>query len=270
MGRDDKNFGFEMYDFDNQIITFDDLENKQFWCKKGEKQEIAFVNTFNQMVERNLLQFDKVGIHPEKEFNSFHPDLIIYSKPKTEIAEVKVKNSPLFKADTYGINSQFALTMDLKDSYNYSNYLRNGLDLVIFIWVKWEAQTLKTFYIENDIKTYYPGEKSVNRMAGIWVTKFSKLRNFESKSPPPIHWYKEKLRQPTEYDISRCGNDDYIQTLIDFDPRLKSGKIVKNLTSNGMTEVSNGFFPAGNSSGSYVFNLNDNSIFSRLYLRLGN
>lgn len=266
MERDTKSFGFEMYDFDNHIITFDDLENKQFWCKKGEKQEIAFVNTFNQMVDRNLLQYDKVGIHPEKELNSFHPDLIIYSKPKTEIAEVKVKNSPLFKADTYGINSQFALTMDLKDSYNYSNYF--GLDLVIFIWVKWEARTLKTFYVENDEKTYYPGEKSVKRMAGIWVTKFSKLRNFEIENPPPIHWYKEKFREPTEYDTSTCIQDDYIRTLVEFDPRLKNGNIVKNLTSGDKVEHSGNIFPAGQSSGSYVFDLNNQSIFEKLYFKL--
>lgn len=258
-----------MYDFDDEIITFDDLDNKQFWCKKGENQEVAFVITFNQMVDGNLLKYDKVGIHPEKELNCFHPDLIIFSNPANKTAEVKVKNSPLFMAKSYGINPQFALTMDLKDSYNYSNYLKNGLDLIIFIWVKWEARRLKTFFIENDVKTYYPGEKSVKRMAGIWVTKFSTLRQFEINNPPPIHWYKEEYRKPAEFCSGLKNQNDYIDSLIDFDSRLESSNSIKNLTSGDKVEHDGVFFPTGQSSGSYVFDLSNQLIFESLYFKLG-
>ena len=34
---------YELFDFENNKITFDQLDNKAFWCAHGERQEKAFV-----------------------------------------------------------------------------------------------------------------------------------------------------------------------------------------------------------------------------------
>ncbi len=63
---------------------------------------------------------DTIAIHPEKAANPYHPDLIVND---VDIGELKAKASPLFIATKYGIDPQFALTMDLKDSFHYSKFL---------------------------------------------------------------------------------------------------------------------------------------------------
>lgn len=108
----------------------------------------------------------QVEIHPEKESNPYHPDLLVNFNSEKLIDEVKIKNSPLFIANKYNANSQYALTMDLKDSFNYNKLLNRGIDVIIFTWIRWEAHEMQ---LTN--KTY-----KVAPMRGIWVTNFSKIK----------------------------------------------------------------------------------------------
>ena len=68
---------FELFrqDLDGQLVptSFDDLDNKQFWCKLGNKQEEAFVNVMNQLSNSNY----SVSIHPNKKIDAYHPDLLV-------------------------------------------------------------------------------------------------------------------------------------------------------------------------------------------------
>lgn len=236
---------FDLYDFDNKPISFDDLDNKAFWCAHGERQEEAFIKTFTKLQETQLISSTEVlGIHPEKQQNAFHPDLIVNN---CDVGEVKTKNSPLFMANTYGVPPQFALTMDLKDSFNYLRLLNQGIDVTIYIWVKWEAKKMVT-----PKNTY-----EVAQLAGIWKTKFSALRDLELSAPPPIHWYKEKFRQPPEYSKEEVTHNAWVQELLAFEPRLlnPSKSKVKNITSNGYYLNNGALYTRGHSSCSYVFNL---------------
>lgn len=242
--------------------SYGDLDNKGFWCALGEKKEHAFVAAMKNMGTPYSVQ-----IHPNKKTNLFYPDLLVHMEGISEpmIGEVKVKNSPLFFGDRYGISPQHALTMDMKDSFNYLRWLRTGVDITIFIWVKWEAHCMETEF--NGKTKHY----KVQPMEGIWVTKFSKLRQLENKTPPPIHWYKESFRLPPSYKAGQ--EDEWCKELVQFESRLRQpDDSTKNITSKGYTvqQSSNAEFPvgtrfpAGQSSGSYVFNLQDGTVFDQL------
>ncbi len=167
-------------------ISFSDLENRRFWCQLGDEKERAFAASMEKMQSPY-----SVSIHPHKISDPYHPDLLVSQFGNELSGEVKIKNSPLFIAKRYVFNPQFALTMDLKDSLNYSRLLDQSIDLLIFIWVKWEAHEMVTS------SKFGSRSYSVEPMRGVWVTNFSKLRSKEnSESPPLIHWYKERLRQP--------------------------------------------------------------------------
>jgi hypothetical protein len=233
-------------------ISFDDLDDKGFWCRLGEEKEHAFVRCMEKIDSKY-----KVAIHPEKESDPYHPDLLVKVGGGELIGEAKIKNSPLFFGNRYGVDPQFALTMDLKDSYNYTRLLASGIDLLIFVWVKWEAHEMQA-----GRNTY-----SVEPMRGIWVTKFSKLRELETgANPPGIHWYNAPFRVPPVYPIGQ--EVEWANLLANFDPRLRQNDgSVKNITSNGY-HIQDGIrYPAGQSSGSYVFDLADKSTFEEVYYR---
>jgi hypothetical protein len=250
---------WKLFDFNDNETSFDRLEDKAFWCAHGERQEIAFVNKFKELKHKGLMTTDiSIDIHPEKNKNSYHPDLIVNEQ---FVGEAKIKNSPLFIAKKYGVNPQFALTMDLKDVFNYRKKLiLDGLDIHVFIWVKWEAKKMTTSY----------SEKSVRRMGGIWVTPFSRLLGFiqdEPKSFPCIHWYRESFRHPPYYD----KENRWAKELLDFEPRLLEDNLVKNITSKGFF-IPNGqkrIYPAGQSSASYVLDLSNKALFDELYFSIG-
>ena len=228
-------------------ISFKDLDNKAFWCKLGEEKEEAFV----KYCKRTASKY-KIQIHPEKETNPYHPDLLVKVNGIEQIGEVKIKNSPFFFAEKHGVNPQFALTMDLKDSFNYTRLLNEGTDLLIFIWVKWEAHVM---ICGDDVYRVKP-------MQGIWVTNFSKLRALQTGSnPPEIHWYKADFRQSRSYKYGE--EPEFATKLADFDPRLsRPDGTVKGISSNGYIRSGQIYYPSGQSSGSYVFNLKDNSVFT--------
>jgi len=254
---------FKLLDFNGCEIKFSDLENKQFWCSYGESQEKAFITALNKLKNKQYISDDiEVEIHPDKSVNKYSPDLLIN---KNITGELKTKNSPLFQAMIrYGIDPQFALTMDLKDSFNYQKFLENGIDITIFIWVKWEAHKMITWYNSNN--TSPTNEYSVNLLAGIWKTKFSTLRRFEKESPPPIHWYKNNDRQPTTYTLDNSSDEYWINQLLNFEERLESNSIVKNITSNGYLKCHDGITrPSGNSSASYVFDLSNENLFEEVW-----
>jgi hypothetical protein len=238
-----------------RVVSFNDLDNKAFWCQLGEDKEHAFVKVMSKINSPY-----QVKIHPEKKINPYHPDLLVNFNSDNLIGEVKIKNSPLFIANKYKVNPQYALTMDLKDSFNYNKLLMLGIDVIIFAWIRWEAHEMQ---LSN--KTY-----KVTPMRGVWVTSFSKIRAKEkSSNPPEIHWYHERYRHPPEYSPSNSNKaiEKWCVELLDFEPRLrKSNGKINNLTSTGFFAKNGTTYPTGHSSASYVFDLSDDHIFTNLYI----
>jgi|APSaa5957512535_1039671.scaffolds.fasta_scaffold16329_3 hypothetical protein len=241
-----------------RVVSFNDLDNKAFWCQLGEDKERAFVKVMSKINSPY-----QVKIHPEKKINPYHPDLLVNFNSDNLIGEVKVKNSPLFIANKYKVNPQYALTMDLKDSFNYNKLLMLGIDVIIFAWIRWEAHEMQ---LTN--KTY-----KVAPMRGVWVTRFSKIRAKEtSNNPPGIHWYYERYRHPPEYNPGGDMNEEtskWCNELLKFEPRLKktNGR-VSGITSTGFFTKCGTTYPTGHSSASYVFDLSDSNIFTELYLHI--
>ena len=242
---------FKLLDFNNQEISFKDLDNKAFWCAHGERQEQAFVSLFNKLKEEGVIKTDLVvEIHPEKKLNPYHPDLLVN---KNYIGDAKIKNSPLFMARKYSVSPQYALTIDLKDIFNYrKRFYEKKQDVYIFIWVKWQAHKMITSYNTYEVK----------QMGGIWYSKISKVLEHLAEENVGIHWYKEKFRQPSVCD----KETDYAAELIDFEQRLSTNNAVKNITTNGFIERNGVIFPSGHSYCSYVLNLNNQNLFDQIYL----
>ena len=238
-----------------RIVSFNDLDNKAFWCNHGENKEYAFIKIMSKIESPY-----KVDIHPKKKTDPYHPDLLVNHNGGDLTGEVKVKNSPLFIAEKYNVSPQYALTMDLKDSFNYNKWLERGDDIVIFIWVKWEAHEMQ---LTN--KTY-----RVEPMRGVWMTTFSKLRALEkSNNPPGIHWYYDGFRRPPEYDPHHASSivQDWCDELIGFEPRLlKSNGKISNITSDSFFEREGVTYPTGHSSASYVFDLLNKEVFTNLFI----
>lgn len=242
-------------------VSYDDLDNKAFWCRLGNEKEAAFVRRMVTVASKYSIE-----IHPEKTNNPFHPDLLLKSDSHGEMpAEVKIKNSPLFYArQRYNIDPQHALTLDLKDSFNYCRLLAEGTDLVIFIWVNWDAHEMVRTTKRGGSRT--EEGFTVRPMEGIWAIRFSKLRHFEETNPPPIHWYKEPFRHPPSHFAD--SDKQWRRELLAFDRRLQlDNGDVRGIASRGYTQQDGKLYPAGQSSGSYVFDLR-NKVFRELYYRI--
>lgn len=242
---------------DYKLTSFDDLENKGFWCTTTEVKEKAFAE-----ITKKIKSFPwNIEVHPNKERDPYHPDLICNCGYGDQIGEVKIKNSPLFFAKKwYGIDPQYALTMDLKDSFNYRWWLEHGVDIQIFIWVKWEAHRLQTWGTDPTKVNNY----DVLPMKGIWTTKFSTLLEFEQQQRPPIHWYQN--RESICIDINTFEGKE----LLKFDERLsEQSNLVRSITSNGFMNSNGRIFPSGNSSASYVFDLSNSALFTNLAFQIG-
>ncbi|MGR6841763.1 hypothetical protein ACU5DF_23890 [Aliivibrio wodanis] len=255
---------YELRDFEDNQIGFTELNKKSFACKHGETQEELFVHTFNRLQNNGFItSTDILSIHPEKESNPYHPDLAVNH---LHVGELKSKASPLFIARKYGIDPQYALTMDLKDSFHYSKFLDRGVDISIYIWVKWAAKSMSMYKDKGGQRNYTKRYDPVRQLAGIWKVKFSELRKFEKEHNAPIHWYHENFRHPPEYDTRSISEKDkkWVAELIKFEPRLSVNGVVKGIASKGYTMSNGELYSSGDSSGSYVFDLN-NAIFQCLY-----
>ncbi len=254
---------YELRDFEGNLTDFYQLNSKSFSCKHGESQEALFVKTFKRLKKLGYIKAaDDVAIHPAKETNPYHPDLMVNDK---DIGELKAKASPLFIANKYGVDPQFALTMDLKDSFHYLKYLERGIDITIFIWVKWAAQSMQLYKEVSGNKQYLNSNYRVKQLAGIWKVKFSELRKLETEQEVPIHWYNERFRQPPCYMEDDKCHSEWVRALIKFEPRLWVSGSAKSIASKGYHRSDNGeLYASGDSSGSYVFDLR-HPIFECLY-----
>lgn len=49
-----------LLDFNNQEISFRNLDNKALWCAHGERQEQAFVSLFNKLKGEVMAVWEKI------------------------------------------------------------------------------------------------------------------------------------------------------------------------------------------------------------------
>lgn len=149
------------YDCYNAIYhAGNDLENKNFWVKKGVAKEWEFVHSI----------CPQLGLKAQWNVEDpYMPDLWVNNR----LAELKYKSTPFFRSfDMFNIPPQYCMAINGKDYMRYKELYPN---LDIYFWVDWQELTKKI------------GKKiySVRPMFAVYVTSFKKLaRGIEDGSIP--------------------------------------------------------------------------------------
>lgn len=149
-------------------------EDKQYWCEEGQKTEYVFVKDIAPKINRKLI------IHPEKEKNPLHIDLL--KTDTNELADLKVQNTPFFTASRYSkfdggrYDPQFTVTFNYKD---YCNYKSNYPGAIIYWWVNWAQLTWK--------------DKSVAPLYGVYEVRFSDMKKLIEEKRVPLHQYQHRI-----------------------------------------------------------------------------
>lgn len=148
-------------------------EDKQVWCKEGEKLEIAFVNTVVPYLKINIV------INPKKQENPCVIDLIDYTNNK--LADVKSQSTPFFTAGRFSYicagkhisyNPTYTVTFNKKD---YENYRINYPDCDIYFWINWKQLQYK--------------DVNVSPLNGVWRASFPDMANRIERREVYLHEY---------------------------------------------------------------------------------
>ncbi|MGE7773390.1 hypothetical protein ACQKLP_01630 [Chitinophaga sp. NPDC101104] len=173
----------KFFDKDGNELTEHDLQDKTYWCNRGETMEKAFVSLYG-----DITAYD---INPKKKGDKYALDFI---SVKTKIlADLKSQHRPFFTSgETYNIDSQHAVTFNVKDKRRYEQNFP-GMDVIYFI--DWVAVRM--------LNTETQKEWTVNPMLGIYKISFRVFKEILSKAP--VHKYKQR-------ENDRMGNarDSYV------------------------------------------------------------
>ena len=161
--------------FDRNPSITHSTEDKNYWCQKGESIEEAFVREIVPRINRKLI------IHPNKIVNKTYIDLLDLNT-NTE-ADLKMQNTPFFKASMYRFDPQYTVTFNKKD---YENYRVNYPGANIYWWVNWEQTSL---VIHNE-------KYSVDPLYGVWEAAFSQMRSIIESGKAPLHEYIHRKWDP--------------------------------------------------------------------------
>jgi hypothetical protein len=101
-------------------------EDKLYWCDQGEREERDFVHF---LAPAHGLA---ATINPCKWYDHFAPDLLVDGK----LADLKTQRMPFFTAGRYGLDPQFAVTLNVGD---VARYQQHSDDLSILFWVRWDT-----------------------------------------------------------------------------------------------------------------------------------
>jgi hypothetical protein len=157
-----------LYDSENRIVSYHDLQDKRRWCKDGETLEQSFVRRFSSL---------SYLINPEKEINPYAPDLL--NSQTQKLTDLKSQHSPFFMAGRlFSIEPTFAVVFNVKDRVRYEEFYPH-IDILYYIdWVPIKAD------INGKIFT-------VSSHKGVYKTSFMELLTILKKSP--IHSYKQRV-----------------------------------------------------------------------------
>ena len=95
-----------------------DTEDKNWWLEHGLTLEYEFV----QMCKKSR-RIDAVP-NPSKASEPWAPDLIVNS----ELADLKVQNTPFFTASRYEMNPRFTVTFNRKHEFSLFHVCHAGLN----------------------------------------------------------------------------------------------------------------------------------------------
>lgn len=152
---------------ERNIMVAHNTEDKQYWCSKGENEEISFVNEIVPRLGRNII------VHPEKQVRKTSIDL--FDLDRNIAADLKTQTTPFFTAGKYGFDPQFTVTFNRKDYIYYKDYYPEA---IIYWWVNWQQLQLGRFRVEP--------------LYGVWEVPFSTMRSNIEIGEAPLHEYKHR------------------------------------------------------------------------------
>lgn len=134
-------------------------EDKEFWCKHGEKIEDYFLENIAPLLPYNIIK------NPEKTNNKYAPDFYL----DKHLCDLKAQNTPFFKAhDFYNIDPRYAVTFNHKD---YNRYMKKYPNIGIFFYVNWMK-------LEKDIGGIL---YKVKPLTGVWMIGIKKIHSMVDK-----------------------------------------------------------------------------------------
>lgn len=146
-------------------------EDKQTWCKEGEKLEKAFVE---EIVPKLGLD---IGINPQKRADPYVIDLI--DRTNNRFADLKSQNTPFFSSGRYvypknGQNYDPAYTMTFNKK-DYERYKVLYPDCDIYVCINWTQLEY--------------GDKKVNFVNGVWRAHFYAMAQAIENGDVILHEY---------------------------------------------------------------------------------
>ena len=159
---------YKLFNISDEPVNYEDLQNKSYWCKKGESIENKFVDLYGDRL--------KIKINPEKSTNPYTIDLLQYNR--NILCDLKTQNTPFFKAhELYRTNPTYTIIFNHKDRERYYEKYRL-IDL--FFWIDWIAVKLIIGGIEYKV---FP-------LSGVWKVSFKDLDDYCNERP--LHNYSQR------------------------------------------------------------------------------
>ena len=166
-----------------------ETDDKEAWCKHGEKMENHFVSTVAPSIGLDVI------INPEKKTNKYTYDLILDGTKK---ADLKHQGTPFFMATRYDLIPNNTVSFNRKD---YERYKKLYPDIFVVFWVQWDKQSR---YGVN-----------VDAQNGVWIFSLNELG--EQINHAPLHTYQKRVK-----DKRGNAKDSY---LIKLDSSNRGGVI---------------------------------------------
>ena len=170
-----------LYDSNGRVIHNHDLQDKKFWCGKGERLEHAFVRIYGNTLKYN--------INPARNHDKYAPDLI--NSKSSNLADLKTQNTPFFKSNAlYKFDPTYTVVFNDKDKLRYERFYPS---IEIVFWIEWIA-----------VKALIKGQiYEVASFKGVFRTSFKNLAGYLKHVP--IHYYTQR-----KYDTLGNAKGSYV------------------------------------------------------------
>lgn len=142
-------------------------EDKQKWCREGERLEVEFVKNIVPLTGRHII------VNPAKEESPYVIDL--YDLDTGRYADLKSQNTPFFTAAAVDrrYHPRYTVTFNHKD---YQRYAQLYPDCDIYFCVNWTQTDYQDMHIQP--------------LEGVWVARFADMRALIEGGRVPLHAYK--------------------------------------------------------------------------------
>ncbi|MDQ7733842.1 hypothetical protein QT231_14105 [Halomonas sp. SpR1] len=175
---------YTLYDKDGNELIHNDLQKKQEWCKDGERLETRFLTLYGEKLGLRL--------NEEKSRDPTVPDFIHTESGK--YVDLKSQTTPFFQSRKYGVDPQYAVTLNKID---VDRYYQLYPGIIVLYHVNWIAVKMVSGYGKTT---------EVREMEGIWAATINKIK--QMCNPENLHAYLQRTN-----DQQGNARDSYVLDL---------------------------------------------------------